>query len=48
MPPLKTLSTGRFPGLHGQEWGAYNYGLPIRDEATLPAFPTRVTYDPKT
>jgi len=32
----------------GRNGGAYNYGLPIPGtEATLPAFPTRVTYDPE-
>jgi tetratricopeptide (TPR) repeat protein len=32
----------------GTKGGAYNYGLPVpATEVTLPAFPTRVTYDPE-
>jgi tetratricopeptide (TPR) repeat protein len=32
----------------GMKGGAYNYGLPVpATEVTLPAFPTRVTYDPE-
>jgi len=32
----------------GSNGGAYNYGLPVpQTEVTLPAFPTRITYDPQ-